>query len=201
MGLVKDVLSKIEILSKDFDLKFKKEFIGIVILNAEELVLLNYALSPFFKNFGSSTKGKLKNMGKFLNSNEFRNEIKKYPQIGGTTYYNHIQKVRYYLPKIFHKVPKRKVIVYSSKNKEVLLHELIHALTDTNKLRFLNWKDTEALVLYIEYKYLKKLDKLFSKKRGDIWKKAIYFAKMLENKNPKEKKATIKKLIFSSLRN
>ncbi len=159
MKLKNKVLGILKRISKDFDLKFDEKDIGILILEKKDVILLNYILSPMFTSFGKTPEERIKNIERFLSSEEFKKLMRKkyHGGVGKNLFRNKkLRKIaEKYIPELLRKIPDTKFIAYSIPLEEVALHESIHCLLMVNKIFLPKPELNEALTNGIMRRYLK----------------------------------------------
>jgi hypothetical protein len=180
-------IKRLKKLAKDFNLNFNKEWFKFVWVTKEQEILTEYlsdCRDPAYEKYGHSIKNRMKNLGKFSKSREYKNLIKRY---GGQMV---SKKVIEEYKNISKRIPQKeisdKILKFSRKtskkigsaNKiavltetklkkekehllnQILFHEWIHVLLEWNKLRPKNWKYNEGLVTYLQEFSFGNLDKL-----------------------------------------
>jgi hypothetical protein len=180
MNKEEGIKQEIKKLASEFGLKYKPEWFNYIWISPRENALLEYVgecPDPIYVKYGKTSRKRIKNIDKFVNSEDFRKCLKRF---GGQVisredsrkYEEHIglihnKKLKQKLLKILGKIKKRlgkaKVIaLMTSTNikkwrkwlmKSCLRHEWLHVLVRCNKIRFQDidkkfWPYDEGIVEY-----------------------------------------------------
>ena len=162
---------KLEKLCKNLSLSYKEKLYNNIVCEREIIIIDNYLSgcpdSRYSKYKNNNSKNKLKNIKRFFNSKEFK--LEKSDKKGSKTNKKDIKwKINIInKSKIDDKTKKKLILFYkqiekhdkgygisivdkeTSKEKEIILHEFIHILLESNNLRPKSWKWNEGLVTYL----------------------------------------------------
>jgi|APSaa5957512622_1039677.scaffolds.fasta_scaffold21924_3 hypothetical protein len=206
------MLRKIKKISKDFNLDYSKGEFKFILLTKKQIVLTNFLGGCPFKPYNQ-----FDTLEKFIKSKEFKGEIKNSQgrKISREELEKELElikkitnkKLKTELSKIYAKLKSNMVgnnlSLSSEKDKEIIVHELLHELIDTNNIRPISTNVNEGLVYYLtEYvlypkNYHKKIKENAAKiSKNEEWNQtrssALEWAKLLKDcKTPSERKEEI----------
>lgn len=186
-------MERIKKTAEDFGLIYDPRFFNYILATREELVLRNFISGCpeyNFEKFGKTLEKRVKNIGRFVNSSEFKKHVKE----AQGCVINKIQALqeqrfirswargswRKKLLKVYDKILvhciDELILVFKPETKKeqaisegVLSHELMHQLLDHNNIEFAklnskNWEIDEGLATYLDHYSIGK-HKLLEKKQ------------------------------------
>ncbi|MEK6825590.1 MAG: hypothetical protein AABY00_02270 [Nanoarchaeota archaeon] len=220
-----NIQSKIRSLCKKISLKYEKKLYTNYVCDRKAIIIDNYLSGCpdqlYSKHKNNTSENKERHLQKFILSKEFKEEMKK-PRGAKTNGKDSIWKMNILRKsKIDEKMLKKMKIFYKKvkkldngfgvsivdhktfKEKEVILHEYIHILLDSNKIRPASWKWNEGLTTYLT-SYILNREKIHKNKpKKEKFKSAFMYAyyayahkwyNLLHKENQPEKKLNIIKI-------
>lgn len=179
-----NIQEKLRKVAKEHDLKNNIK-INYLSCTRREIILRNFLAGcpdPVYIKYRNLQKSNRPTaVLKFLNSKDFEKDLLKPQACLVTKEAIEIEiklarritnaKLKNELIKLYEKLLKkmtlsdRLILIDKNQNKEVLLHECIHELLFSNKIKFKSWKWSEGLATYLTYAALNKQKKLTKKLR------------------------------------
>ena len=178
-----DIKRKLKEVAKEFDLKFdSKNKFTYLVLSKRQMIIRNFlggCPDPIYIRHGNKvSKDRPLKLVEYLKTKDFQGDLKKEvgTVISGKELIEEIKltskipddKIRKEAQEIYNKVritlgPKNKLSIICKPSKrdlkcfdEVLLHEFVHELMESNRIRPKSWKWNEGLVTYATFLVLNK---------------------------------------------